>query len=101
MQGHVFEKAEFEADADYLHGVVRAADVVARSAEAGQRVVGTTGEFDAGLDEGGVELDDGLELNFEAELHTGRGRGLALEHPASALREGRGEGGQETLTVLI
>jgi hypothetical protein len=37
----------------------------------GEAEVSGAGEFEAGCDDGGVEIDDGAELEFYAELHGG------------------------------
>jgi len=53
--------------------------------------VGAAGEFNAGGEDGDVEVKDGAELDFEAELDGGGGEGFAVEDPASAVGEGVGE----------
>ena len=95
VEGDVFEKGEFEPEREDLAQVDGVAAVTAAGAKAGQGIVGDRGEFDAGGDERGVELDDGAELQLEAKFHRGRGRGFALEHPAAAVGKGGRKGGQQ------
>ena len=95
MEGDIFEEGYFETEREDLAQVDGAAAVTAAGAEAGEGVVGDGGEFDAGGDEGGVELDHGAELELEAELDGGGGGSFALEDPAAAVGEGGGEVRQE------
>ncbi len=59
------------------------------------------GEFDAGGEDGGVEVEDGAELDLDAELDGGGGEGLAVEDPASAVGEGVGEERQDGGALFV
>src|SRR5258705_7597965 len=67
----------------------------------GEAEVAGTGEFEAGGDDRGVEIHDGAELDLDAELHAGRGEGLAVEDPAAAVGEGGGERGKEAVALFV
>jgi hypothetical protein len=91
VEGYVFEEADFNAEGDDLAEVGGGVDVFAAVAEVGEREVGGAGEFDAGGEDGGVEIEDGAELDLDAELDGGGGEGFAVEDPAAAVGEGVGE----------
>ena len=59
------------------------------------------GEFDAGCDDGGVEVEDRAQLNLDAELHVGGREGFALENPSSAVAEGRSKDGEQAVALFI
>lgn len=73
----------------------------AEHAEAGEVEVAGAGEFEAGGDEGGVQLDDGGELQFEAELKLGEREGAAVEEPAAAERHGFRDGGEQGAALVV
>lgn len=101
LEGCVFEEADFDADGDDLAEVGGSGEVFAAGAEMGEAEVSGAGEFEAGGDDGGVEFDDGAELDLDAELHRGGGEGLAVEDPAAAVGEGGGEGGKEAVALFV
>jgi hypothetical protein len=57
--------------------------------------MGSAGEFDSGGEDGGVEIEDGEELDFDAELYGGGGEGAAFEDPAAAVGERGREQGED------
>ena len=67
----------------------------------GEAEVPGAGEFEARGDDGCVEVDDGAELNLNAELHGGGRECFAVEDPASAVCKSRGERGQDTLALFV
>ena len=69
VEGEVFEEGDLDADGDDLGDVVL--EVLAAGAEIGEILVAGAAELNSGGDEGGVELHDKAELDFEAELHAG------------------------------
>jgi hypothetical protein len=101
LEGCVFEEADFDADGDDLAEVGGGGEVFAAGAEMGEAEVAGAGEFEAGGDDGGVEIDDRTELDFDTELHGGGGESLAVGDPASAVGEGGGEGGKEALALFV
>lgn len=60
-----------------------------------------TGKFEAGGDEGDVEVLDVTKLYFEAELDGGGGDSFAFEDPSSAVCEGCGETGKDAGAVFV
>ena len=101
LEGRVFEEADLDADGYDLAEVGGDREVFAAGAEMGEAEVAGAGEFEAGGDDGGVEIDDPAELDLDAELHGGGGKGLAIEDPAAAVGEGGGEGGKEAVALFI
>jgi hypothetical protein len=101
LEGGVFEEAYLKADADDLAKVSRGGEVFAAGAEMGEAEMAGAGEFEAGGEDGGVKIDDGAELDLEAELHCGGREGLAVEYPAAAVGEGGGESGQEAVALFV
>lgn len=101
MEGEVFEEADLEADGDDLAEVGGGGTVLAAGAEVGEAEVTGAGEFEARGDDGGVEVEDGAELDLKAELHGAGREGLAVEHPSSTVGETRGEGGEETVPLFV
>jgi len=101
VEGDILQEVEFETDGEQVTWPHGDGDVFAGGAECGECVVGRTGEFEAGRDERSVELDDALELDFDAELDGGRRESLPLEDPSAAVSEGVGESGKESLTILV
>ena len=101
MEGYVFEEADFQAEGDYLAEVGGAAEVFAAGAEVGEGEVGGAGEFDAGGEDGYVEVEDGAELDLEAELDGGGREGFAVEDPAAAVGEGVGEERQDGGALFV
>src|SRR5437899_657253 len=67
----------------------------------GEAEVSGAGELEAGGDDGGVEVDDGAELDLDSELYGGGGECLAVEDPAAAVGERGGEGGKEAVALFI
>ena len=88
VEGDVFEEADFDADGYDLAEVGGGGRLFAAGAEVGEGEVAGAGEFEAGGEDGGVEVEDGAELDLDAELHGGGGEGLAVEDPAAAIGEG-------------
>ena len=76
LEGGVFEEADLDADGDDLAEVGGGGEVFAAGAEMGEAEVAGAGEFEAGGEDGGVEIDDGAELDLDAELHAWWGRGF-------------------------
>ena len=101
LEGGVFEEADLDADGDDLAEVGGSGEIFAAGAEVGEAEVSGAGEFEAGGDDGGVEIDDCAELDFDAELHGGGGEGLAVGDPAAAVSKGGGEDGKEAVTLFI
>ena len=73
MEGEIFEEADLESDGDDLAEVRSGGEVLAAGAEVGEAEMTGAGELKARGDDGGVEVEDGAELNLETELH-GAGR---------------------------
>jgi len=101
LEGCVFEKADFDADGNDLAEVRGGGEVFAAGAEMGEAEVSGAGELEAGGDDGGVEVDDGAELDLDSELYGGGGECLAVEDPAAAVGERGGEGGKEAVALFI
>ena len=101
VEGDVVEEGEFEAEGYGLAEVGGEAAVIAAGAEFGEGFVAGAGEFDSGGEDGGVEVEDGEELDLDAELHIGGGEGFAVEDPAAAVGEGGGERGKQAVALLI
>lgn len=101
LEGGVFEKADFDADGDNLGKVGGGGEVFAPGAEVSEAKMAGAGEFQAGGDDGGIEIDDGAELDFDAELHAGGGEGFAVEDPAATVGEGGGEGGKKAVAFFV
>jgi hypothetical protein len=101
LEGCVFQEADLDTDGDDLAEVGGGGEIFAAGAEMGEAEVSGAGEFEARGDDGGVEIDDGAELDFNAELHAGGREGLAIEDPAAAVGEGRGEGGKEAVALFV
>lgn len=96
----VFEEADLEADGDDLAEEAEAGVAGAR-AEAGEGFSSAAGEFDADGGEGGVELEDAAELDFEEELDGVGGEGPTVEQPASAGGEAGGELREKVFAELV
>ena len=101
MEGGVFEEADLDTDGDDLAEVGGGGEVFAAGAEVGEAKMAGAGEFEAGGEDGGVEIDDRAELDLEAELHGGGGEGLAVEDPAATVGEGGGEGGEKAVALFV
>jgi hypothetical protein len=101
LEGGVFEEADFDSYGDDLAEVGGGGEVFAPGAEVSEAEVPGAGEFEAGADDGGVEIDDRAELDFDAELHGGRGEGFAVEDPAAAVGEGGCERGEKALAFFV
>jgi hypothetical protein len=101
VEGEVFEEANLEADGDDLAEAGVGGAVLAAGAEVGEAEVTGTGEFETRGDDGGVEVEDGAELDLEAELHGAGREGFAVEHPAATVGKPRGERGEETVSIFV
>jgi hypothetical protein len=101
VEGGVFEEADLEADGDNLAEVGGGGQVFATGAEMGETEVAGAGELETSCEDGGVEIDDGAELDLEAELQGGGREGFAVENPAAAVSEGGGEGGKEAVPFFV
>lgn len=101
MEGEVLEEADLEADGDDLAEVGDGGAVLARGAEIGEAKVAGAGELQARGDDGGVEVEDGAELDLKAELHGAGREGFAVKHPSSTVGESRGEDGEETVSLFV
>ena len=99
MEGEVLKEGQLDADGEDLGDIV--GEVLAAGAEVGELLVAVAGELDAGGDEGGVELEDEAELDFEANLKRGGRKGLAVEDPGSAEGDGGGQGGKEAVALFV
>ena len=75
--------------------------MLAAGAEVLEGEVRGAGELDADGEDGGVEIEDGAELDLYAELDGGGGEGLAVEDPAAAVGEGEGELGQDGGALFV
>jgi len=94
VQGEIFEEADLQADGDDLAQVGGGGAVLPAGAEVGEAEVTGAGELEAGGDDGGVEVEDGAELDFKAELHGAGRKGFAVKHPSSTVGKARGESGE-------
>lgn len=101
MKGDVFKEVDLDADGDDLAEVGGAAEVLAAGAEFGEGEVSGASEFEAGGDDGRVEIDDSAELDLDAELHASGREGAALQDPAATIRESGGEGGEEATALFV
>lgn len=101
MDGDVVEEADLQADGDDLAEFGRQAQMLTAGAELGEGHVAGACEFDSGGDDGGVEVEDREQLDLDAELHVGGGEGLALEHPAAAIAEGRRQVGKQAVALFV
>ena len=95
MEGDVVEKIDLDAEGDDLAQVESGAEMFAAGAEVVEGEVAGTGEFYASREDAGVEVEDGAELDLDAELDGGGREGPAVDNPAAAVGEGVGEQGQE------
>jgi len=73
LEGCVFEEADLDADGDELAEVGGSGEIFAAGAEMGEAEVSGASKFEARADDGGVEIDDGAELDLDTELHAGGG----------------------------
>ena len=96
----VFEEADLDAEGDDL-AEFGGAEVFAAGAEVGEGEMGSAGEFDSSGEDGGVEVEDGEELDFEAELDGGGGEGAAFKDPAAAVGERGREQGEDGGAFLV
>lgn len=70
VEGDVLEKADLEAHGN--HVAEANVEVVVAGPEVRHGAMGVAGKFEAGGNEGGVEVEDAAELNLKAELGDGR-----------------------------
>ena len=75
--------------------------VSAAGAEIGERQMSGAGELNAGGDEGGIEIEDGTQLDLNTELHRGGRERLAVQDPSAALRKGGGKGRQQIVPFIV
>ena len=68
VEGRVFEEADLEANGDDLAEVGRGREILAAGAEVRESEMADAGELESGGEDGGVEIDDGAELDFDVEL---------------------------------
>ncbi len=101
VQGEVVEEVDFEADGDDLAKLAGDTEMFAAVAEFGKRFVRGSGEFDAGGEDGGIEVDDGAQLDLDAELGVAGRQRIAFEDPAAAVAEGAGEAGKDAVAVFV
>jgi hypothetical protein len=71
VQGDVFEEADLQAKDDDLTQLRGDAHVFAQCAELGEDFVPGAREFEAGRKQGGVEVENGTQLNLDAKLQVG------------------------------
>lgn len=88
LKGGVFEEADLETYSHDLAKVSWGGEVFSTGAEVGEAEVPGAGELEARGDDGCVEVDNGAELNLDAELHGGGREGFAIEYPTSAVCKG-------------
>jgi hypothetical protein len=101
VKGGVFEEADLETDGDDLAEVGWGGEVFAAGAEVSEAEMAGAGEFKAGGENGGIEIDDRAEVDLDAELHHSRGESFAVEDPAAAVCEGGGEGREEAVALFV
>ncbi len=101
MQRDVVEEIDLQADGDGLAEFRGDHSVVEPGTEVGERGVARAREFDPGAYDGGVEVQDGAQLNLDAELRIRRGERPALEHPPAAVAEGRCEVGEQAVALFV
>jgi len=63
--------------------------------------VSGTREFKAGGDDGGVEINDGAELNLQPELHHAGRKRPAVKDPAAAVGKGRSQHGEQAVAFFV
>ena len=101
MEGCVFEEGDLDAEGDDLGEIGGAGEVLAAGAEVGESQVAGAGEFKAGGEDRGIEVNDAAELDLEEELHGVWRDGLAVQDPSAALGKGRPERWEKALTLLV
>ena len=101
VEGRVFEEADFETNGDDLTEVAEGGEVLAAGTEVRESEMADAGELESGGEDGGVEIDDGAELDLDAKLHGGGGESFAVEYPAATVGEGRSKGGKKTVTLFV
>jgi len=101
VERDVVEEGDFKADGNDLAEVGGEGEVFAAGAESGENFVAGAGEFDAGGDDGGVEVEDGAELDFYAEFDVGGREVLAVEDPAAAVGDGGGKVAQQAVALFV
>jgi hypothetical protein len=101
LEGGIFQKTNLDADGDDLTEIGGSGEIFAAGAEVGEAKMARASEFEAGGDDGGVEIDDRAKLDLEAKLHGGGRKGLTIEDPAATVGEGGGEGGEEAVALFI
>ena len=101
MEGGIFEEADLNAYGDDLAEIGGGGEVLATGGEMGEAEVAGASELKARREDGGVEIDDGTELDLNTKLHGGGGEGFAVEDPATAVGEGGREGGEETVAFFV
>jgi hypothetical protein len=97
----VLEEADLDAEQDDLAEVRGDGKVFAAGAEVGEGEVAGASELNAEGEHGGVEIEDGTELNLDVELEGSGREGSAVENPASAVREGVGEERQDRGALVV
>ena len=73
----------------------------AAGAEFGEGYMARTGEFDSGGEDGGVEVEDGAKLDFDAELHVGGRESLAIVDPAAGAVKRGDQVGEQAMALFI
>ena len=101
MEGEVFEEADLEPDGDDLAEVGGGRAVLAAGAEVGEAEMAGAGELQARGNDGGVEVEDGAELDLQAKLHGAGREGFTVEHPSPTVGETRGESGEKTVSLFV
>jgi hypothetical protein len=100
-QGRIFQEADLDAYGDDLAEIGRGGEIFAAGAKVRQAEVSGAGEMQAGGDDGGVEIDDGAELDFDMEHDGGWRESLAVEDPSAAVGEGGGKDGHEAVALFV
>jgi hypothetical protein len=101
VEGYVFEEADFYLEGYDLAEVGGGAEVASTGAELGEAKVAGAGDFEAGGDEAGIEIDDGAELDLDAEGRHGGRDGFSFDDPAAAFDEDTGEVDENCLAVIV
>jgi hypothetical protein len=101
VKGDILKKTDFEANGDHLSEIGWGLEVFSAGTEVGEGEVAGTSKFEAGGYDGGIEVDDGAELDFEAKLHCAGRERFAAENPASAVSQRRGEVWEEAVALFV
>jgi hypothetical protein len=101
VQCNVLEKCNLDAKCDHLAQVGSAAQMSAAGAKLSQTEVPGTSQFEACGDKRSVEVNNRINLYFDAETGHGRREGSSIDNPPAAVGKNLGEPGEMTLPIVV